>query len=347
MLTFVLSPCLPLRRPSPQLAPAHARAPLKRLPVSSCDRWKEFSVGPPSDDAPSPTPAPTPRPSLDWPSWRTSGGSMRVPAIPFPPQEVFLPGESKLLHLFEARYLSLFEHVIVHCDKQCAHVLVAPGRNALAAHGTIVRIREWRRLDVGVSVRFEAVGRLRISKLYNASPFLQADVHVVDDHGLQEGGKAEDVTEVETRFWTLFRQVVGLCVRLGEDPLREKLSTAEESIAVVAGNDADTEGETDLVAMSPEARGEYYEEMLLAAARRAVNGEDVRFFIVTNSAEMLSRRAAALSFAAWEFFESTAGMRQKALEERDAVARLHLVVEQLELRKNKLAAKIALENAFS
>lgn len=272
---------------------------------------------------------------------------MRVPAIPFPPQEVFLPGETKKLHLFEARYLSLFEHVVINCDKQCAHVLVAMERKAMAAYGTVVRVREWRRLNVSVSVSFEAVGRLRMTRLHQASPFLQADVQVVHDEQLKDQAKLARVASLEEAFWPLFRDVVALCIQLGEDPLRNKIDTSAETIAAVEGEKASRDEMEDVRGISKDSRVKHYEEALLAAAKRAVNEEEVRFFIVTNSLEMLSRRATALSFAAWDFFASTPGERQKALEQKDMEKRLEAVVEQLELRKKKLAAKIALQNAFS
>lgn len=320
------------------------------------DRSTEFSLGG-SDESPQrASDTSTPDELADWDDWRLTGRSMAVPAIPFPPLEIFLPGEAKHLHLFEARYLALFENVVVQYDKRCAHVLIDTGRQAMAAFGTIAHVRSWRRLDVGVSVEFEGVGRLKMKKLHSAAaPFLRGDFEFVEDGFLEGADNMAEARQLEIRFWTAFREVVSLCVKLGEDPMREKVDTATATIDAVQGRSGIVKapgrntlgGDRSIFLLSPDAKKEMYEQKLKQAAKRAVNFEELDFASEEGSREVVSRRARALSFAGWDFFPSTPGMRQKALEERNTLARLQTVVTALDERSRELAAKLALQNAFS
>lgn len=79
--------------------------------------------------------------------------------VPFQPHEVLLPGEEKTLHLFEARYLALFDEVVLNYDQRFGHVLLSQERASLAASGTLVRVSEWERMDIGVKLRVHGVGR--------------------------------------------------------------------------------------------------------------------------------------------------------------------------------------------
>lgn len=319
------------------------------------DRSTEFSLGKPDESSQPGNDVSKPEEQVDWGDWRLTGRTMTVPAIPFPPHEIFLPGEAKHLHLFEARYLALFENVIVHCDKRCAHVLIDSTRQAMAAYGTVVHVRSWRRLDVGVSVEFEAVGRLKTKTVHYVAPFLRADVEFVEDKFPEGAEMMAKVRKLETRFWSAFREVVSMCVKLGEDPIREKVDTATATVAAVEGKDGDTKtdgrntigGENSMFLLSPDAKKELYEQQLKQAARRAANFEELDFSSEADSSETISRRVMALSFAGWDFFPSAPGMRQKALEGRDTVGRLETVVTEMEQHSRKLAAKVALQNAFS
>ena len=40
----------------------------------------------------------------------------RLPLMPFGADEVLIPGQSRYLHLYEARFLSLFEYCTRECD---------------------------------------------------------------------------------------------------------------------------------------------------------------------------------------------------------------------------------------
>lgn len=368
MLTFIqFGPRLPSSSPSqclrpnalrvlaPQRRKARPAYPAKRVRMAVNDRSTEFSLGESDESQQRASDASTANDLADWDDWRLTGRPMTVPAIPFPPVDIFLPGETKRLHLFEARYLALFENVVVQYDKRCAHILIDSARRAMAAFGTISHVRSWRRLDVGVSVEFEAVGRLKMKKLYSAAPFLRGDFEFVEDDLLEGADSIAEVSQLEVRFWTAFREVVSLCVKLGEDPIRNKVDTATATIDAVESKGGvarapgrDTlGGDNNVFLLSSDAKKEMYEQKLKQAAKRAVNFEELDFASEEVSNEIVLRRARALSFAGWDFFPSTPGMRQKALEQRNTLARLQTVVTALEERSRKLAAKLALENVFS
>ncbi|XP_024040178.1 uncharacterized protein LOC18040570 isoform X2 [Citrus clementina] len=80
---------------------------------------------------------------------KVNATSLVVPLLPFNSNEVLVPSESKILHLYEARYLALLEEV--------------------------------ERLDVGALVSIRGVGRVKIVKFFQADPFLKGEVIPMQD----------------------------------------------------------------------------------------------------------------------------------------------------------------------
>lgn len=129
-----------IRRHAPKLSDAH-------------DRSKVFNP----QDATSKNPQ-----APNWTSWETDATKLdRIPALPFPPQEVFLPGETKRLHVFLAKHLSLFDQSSQDFDNHFSHVLIDGHRRTMAAFGTLVVFRYFRLFDVGIHVSVDGVGLLR------------------------------------------------------------------------------------------------------------------------------------------------------------------------------------------
>ena len=91
-------------------------------------------------------------PRMAFSTWHDAGGS-NLNLLPFGLHEALLPGETKQVHLFEARFLQLF-----------TEAEAAPGGN-VAAVTTLLEIEESRRQDVGVWARLKCVGRVRIDNL--------------------------------------------------------------------------------------------------------------------------------------------------------------------------------------
>lgn len=325
------------------------KTPLKWR-MSFDNRFTEFSLRQPSDSDNS-QPTHTSPSQMDWEQWLTSDSTENIPAIPFPPTQVFMPGEVKRLHLYEARFLELFETVVLRYDKRCAHVLIDSRRRAMAAIGSVISVKEWRRLDIGVSVLIEAVGRVNTSRLTSSSPFLRGDFESFHDLPLSEE-QLITARKLEVRFWKAFHDVLSLSLQMGSSPMRQKIDTASSTMKTISAK-GEVPQSTDLVLnddkvimLSPEGKKQLFEAKLHEAASRAVNYQPIDFTSDVIDDEMLARRVQGLSFAGWEFFPSGPAARQKAIEQCNTVARFTTVVENLEQHSRKLAAQLALQSVF-
>ena len=106
----------------------------------------------------------------------------RLPLMPFGADEVLIPGQSRYLHLYEARFLSLFEY----CTRECEDDVVLgffAGDAALLKCATRARVDSWERLEVGVGVTVRGVARCSIRDIeqHGDQPFMVADVGVLED----------------------------------------------------------------------------------------------------------------------------------------------------------------------
>lgn len=286
--------------------------------------------------------------SFDWAGWAESGSSAEIPMLPFAPGEVLIPGESKRLHLYEARFLTMFENSVVHFNKRFAHVLFAADRAALAAYGTLAFVRYWRRLDVGVLIEVEGTIRLRVSALKRASPHWWGECAFIDDDPVED---LERLRACERRAWDAAQSVIRLCVKLDISPMREKVDTSARTLVDAKGKDeipprTSLAGNNGVFVLNEQGKIAAWETRLKRAAQRAA--DDERFSWKTDDFpdDVLVRRAKALSFAGFEFFPSTPGVRQKALEGRDTIARLEAVAVGLESHAKKLAARVAVQSAL-
>lgn len=235
-------------------------------------------------------------------------------------------------------------------DKKCAHVLIDSTRKAMAAFGTTIRIKSWRRLAVGIHVDFEAVGRLKTSKLMSSLPFLRGQFQVVDDQPMSETD-VQNAKGLEESLWKAFDDVIGLCLKLGMHPIRPKIDTAAATIRATTDNVTAEEMQEEMYRerkanLPTDATRDTFAVMLKEAAARAINHEELDFSDNV-TADMFRQRVYGLSFGAWDFFPSNAAMRQKAMEQKNTVSRLQTVVKGLEEHRRLLAAKMAVRNAFN
>jgi Lon protease-like protein len=81
--------------------------------------------------------------------------------MPFPLADLLFPGEQKRLHLYEARFLALFEASVKN-HGSCVGQLGYFEEGELAATAVLCEILEWRRMDVGVFVRMRAASRVTV-----------------------------------------------------------------------------------------------------------------------------------------------------------------------------------------
>ncbi|KAH7525003.1 hypothetical protein FEM48_Zijuj06G0179100 [Ziziphus jujuba var. spinosa] len=96
--------------------------------------------------------------------------SLELPLLPFVVNEVLVPSESKTLHLYEARYLSLLEESLMRKKKLFVHFVLDPilvndsstEPSFAARYGCLVCIENVERLDVGALVSIRGVGRVKL-----------------------------------------------------------------------------------------------------------------------------------------------------------------------------------------
>ncbi|KAF8057649.1 hypothetical protein HT031_005998 [Scenedesmus sp. PABB004] len=134
---------------------------------------------------------------------------LSVPLLPFPVEEVMLPGSVKSLHLYEARYLALLDEVLASPgpNKLLGHVVVEQrgdavgskaaafpgafvGQNLVLLMGVLVRVLEVRTLGVGALVRIQAEGRVAVTEVTQAEPFIRGVVVPQRDAPLGDGAAA-------------------------------------------------------------------------------------------------------------------------------------------------------------
>ncbi|WIA22334.1 hypothetical protein OEZ85_004648 [Tetradesmus obliquus] len=130
---------------------------------------------------------------------------MAVPLLPFPVEEVFLPGSVKTLHLYEARYLAMLEEVLSNPgrNKFIGHVVVEQlgdpvgsrasafphafvGDNFVMLMGTLCRVLEVKSLQVGALVKVQAEARIAVTRVTQVQPFVRGNVEAVQDGPLQD-----------------------------------------------------------------------------------------------------------------------------------------------------------------
>ncbi|CAI5957914.1 unnamed protein product [Closterium sp. NIES-64] len=165
---------------------------------------------------------------------------MELPCLPFNPAEVFLPGSSKTLHLYEARYLALLEEVLTRSSGLLGHVVLEPmrsedgqGMTFVASYGCLSYVESVRKLQVGALVAVRGVGRIRLQQLTQVEPFLRGQVAVVSDDRPQEGagagGAGEEVKGAVEELRAVLRDVQELQIKIktiSDVPLQTPLERA-------------------------------------------------------------------------------------------------------------------------
>jgi len=84
--------------------------------------------------------------------------------LPFGIDEALLPGETKQVHLYEARFIQLFEHALERHDSCLGALLITP-RGSVAAVTTLLEMEEFRREEFGVWAQLKCVGRVKLREV--------------------------------------------------------------------------------------------------------------------------------------------------------------------------------------
>uniref|UniRef100_A0A7S0RJ41 Lon N-terminal domain-containing protein n=1 Tax=Pyramimonas obovata TaxID=1411642 RepID=A0A7S0RJ41_9CHLO len=105
----------------------------------------------------------------------------QLPCLIFSPQEVFLPGSRKVLHLYEARFLSLLDESMKKTGGLLGHIICYPaneyddsGEGGLAIErvATLCRIEKIERQDIGARVDLVGEARMEVNGIVSTDPYI-------------------------------------------------------------------------------------------------------------------------------------------------------------------------------
>jgi len=103
--------------------------------------------------------------------------------LPFPIQDIMMPGETKKLHLYEARFLSLFQEAMYNRDELIVQAVIVeqPNGAGFCSVGNLLKVTEWDRLEIGVTATVKSIGRVRLHSFPSLDPYLSANVKYLGD----------------------------------------------------------------------------------------------------------------------------------------------------------------------
>ena len=181
-------------------------------------------------------------------------GAWELGLLPFSLTEALLPGETKQVHLFEARFLSLFESSAKN-HNMLGQLLVTPGGN-VAAVTSLIEVEESRRKDVGVWAQLKCVGRIKLvevsgtdfdwvkvksptppfphmwrphfSHMSEIESFFKARVELVTDHAI-DMRSSDDEGRAEGRADGIADGIAAVRVEEGADEFADEIAFSIES----------------------------------------------------------------------------------------------------------------------
>ena len=90
-----------------------------------------------------------------------TAGLWKLGLLPFPLSDCLLPGETKQVHLYEARFIQLFADSAAKNNDCLGALLFTPGGN-VAAVTTLLEVEEFKKEEYGVWARLKCVGRVKL-----------------------------------------------------------------------------------------------------------------------------------------------------------------------------------------
>jgi len=288
---------------------------------------------------------------MDAIAWQTSGGT-ELNMIPFSVKEALLPGDTKQVHLFEARFVRLFLDAIQRHNKSVGQLLIT-ANNDIAAYTSLLVIEESKIEDIGVWARLRCVGRVRVKDVETTDyGYWRAKVGLVTDALSQPASEAliEECVKAHSRCRELNRKLER--IRLGEDKSRIKemlndLNVPEEKVLMGHERSKNVEFDKDLKKLCNTRRDQLRLHGLNATSVNAT-------LVNTTSAEGLGKplqrlwgastemeaEQQLLGFTAAAFLPPIA--RIQILQTTNATKRLEMIVEFLEEQEKRIAAELAL-----
>jgi len=250
-------------------------------------------------------------------AWNADGGSTPLGCLPFPMQDLLLPGESKTMHLFEARFLALFDKANKKHGGKLVQIMI--GGSEVVAVGGALEVLDWKRLEVGVSVTVRCVGRVRLLEVTEVDPFPMA---IVTEYA--DAPRTAQQDDVLKRLMEDMKAVHKECLELSERISSKGLQGDAEDLGddkLMWGHESSSELQLSAFKQSLSAR---------------IDGILPR--------EGGAGEAELLSFAGAGCFDAT--HRLKALYTQSCIDRMQETNSLLREHRSLLAAKVALRDAL-
>ncbi|CAM9490894.1 unnamed protein product, partial [Discosporangium mesarthrocarpum] len=157
----------------------------------------------------------------EWQASGKGGETKELCFLPFVVEDVMCPGETKELHLFEARFLALFERAMKEHGGCIGGAIIIPGDNdeegGMVKVGHLCEIMKWEREEVGVSATLRCIGRVELIDLVGLDPYISAMVRMITDslgseRGSTEGG--EDAGALQSDIFVLYEECMELQAKI-------------------------------------------------------------------------------------------------------------------------------------
>lgn len=265
--------------------------------------------------------------------WRETcdkdSGEGQLGCMPFPLDDLLLPGEQKKMHLYEARFLALFEDAIKK-HGGCIGQLGFFEEGELAAVAVLCEVIEWRRMDVGVFVRMRASSRATVKGLLQADPYI---IVSASEHLDKEQGETALSPSLGDEIYTVHSEIVEITNKMEKAPLKQSLGADD----VEWGHEKTNTAHCFRTDLREQLR---LHQTVLSESKflESEGGGAKEFMWKLGSPQM--EELQLLSFVALAGMDPE--VRMWALDQESTRERLEKGRELLTERKNILAAKIAL-----
>jgi hypothetical protein len=300
--------------------------------------------------------------ALSMSAMSSTSSSFELGCLPFPPEELPMVGEGKKIHLYESRFLSLFEHAIKVHDSKCVCLGMVSQATSdksiytdVVAVASLVHIEAWRRQDVGVEATLRCIGRVQVLGQVPGASIPQESTGSVDDEEPPPPEQKpflsllfEPYNDLPVRESDL-RDLEGLASEI--ENLHSQCTKIASGLGLVDEHEGDQEDQGGDLMWGHEEFQEKWDSRTLEQQVNeklgrlknlvAVDQDEEERPLLWSSTSEAEERLQLLGFCAC----FTIPERLRALQIDDTEARLRDSKSQLELRLKTLAAKSALKNA--
>ena len=275
--------------------------------------------------------------------WLEGGGTEPLPLLPFGIHELLLPGETKQLHLFEARFLTLFDRAAQ--GHGCLSQLLLTPAGGVASVSTLLEVEETRRQEVGVWAKVKCVARVEIQEVTEdaaTEAFAVAKARLYTDDAAT-APTADEVTEARALYASCHELQTKLAAARapapGDGELVEELVASGDDQVEWGHEQTKAEGlafERPLDAVVDERRA-----LLLSRGQDAPPADDLAaLHALWGVEDEAAAEAQLLSFALVGTLDAAEKVHAHASS--DTRERLKRATQALEDRQKRLAAEVAL-----